>query len=138
VHSSDCFDGSFIELAIVTDENLQTGGRFALGKTICFGNLEFIANHFRNMSLPPDGNDSGIIFMGMVHSGSLSLRTILDESIDEDDTASSGRGKLWLPHLSRVQRGDPDHSHHHHTTGGEHSGVSDHPDRPTADSHTTA
>jgi hypothetical protein len=36
-------------------------------------------------------NDPGSIFIGMVHSGSQSLHTILEESFDEGD-ATSGRG----------------------------------------------
>jgi hypothetical protein len=62
-----------------------------------FGSLEFIADHFGSLSLSPEGNDSGAIFVGMVHSGSLSLHTILMESIDEDDTTSSGGGSFGFP-----------------------------------------
>jgi hypothetical protein len=48
-----------------------------------------MAHQFDNMSLSPEGNDSGAVFMGMVHNRSLSLHTILEESTNEDDSASS-------------------------------------------------
>jgi hypothetical protein len=43
------------------------------------------------------GNDSGVVFVGMAHSGSPSLHTILEESTDNGDTASSRGGSFGLP-----------------------------------------
>jgi hypothetical protein len=93
-----------------SDKTIGTG--FALGETIRFGSLEFIANHFSSMGLSPEGNDLGTVFVGMVHSGLSSLHTILEESANEDDTTSSGGG---TPHISRTQCGDPAYPHHNHT-----------------------
>jgi hypothetical protein len=56
-------------------------------------------DRFDNLSLSPKGNDSGIVFIGMVHNGSLSLHTILKESTDKVDTISSGRGNSGFPIL---------------------------------------
>jgi hypothetical protein len=74
------------KLTTVTNSNHQTSVGFILGETIYFWRLEFITDRFANLSLSPEGNDSGAISMGMVHSRLPSLHTILDESTDEDDT----------------------------------------------------
>jgi hypothetical protein len=66
------------------------------------GSFEFITDRFGSPSPSPKGNDSGTVFIGMVHSGSLSLHAILEELADEDDRASSAGGELQLPHLLRV------------------------------------
>jgi hypothetical protein len=47
-------------------------------------------------------------------------------------------GETLDSHLSRVQHGDPDRPHHHHTAVGEHSGTSGHLDSLTADRRTIA
>jgi hypothetical protein len=79
--------------------------------------------------------------MVMFHSGSPSLHTILEEFVDEGDTTSSGGGgrgrKLRLPHLSRMQHGEPDCPHHNHATIGGHSSTSKHLDGPAANYRTT-
>jgi hypothetical protein len=93
-----------------SDKTIDTG--FALGETIRFGSLEFIANRFSSLGLSPEGNDSGTVFVGTVHSGSSSLHTILEEFANVDDTTSSGGG---TPHISRMQRCDPAYPHHNHT-----------------------
>jgi hypothetical protein len=49
------------------------------------------------MSIYPEGNESGIVFIGMVHSKSPSLHTILEESANEGDTTSSGGGNSGFP-----------------------------------------
>jgi hypothetical protein len=54
--------------------------------------LEFITDCFDSLSLSPEGNDSSVVFVGMVHSGSLSLHIILEESTDEGDTTFSRGG----------------------------------------------
>jgi hypothetical protein len=61
-------------------------------KSIHFGSLEFVADHFGVLSLFPEGNDLGVAFVEMVHSGSPSLHTILEESTNEDNITSSGGG----------------------------------------------
>jgi hypothetical protein len=78
--------------AIVADGNHQTNVGFTLGKTICFGSLVFIIDRFGSLSLSPKRNDSRTIFIGMAHIRSLSLHTILEESVDDADTTSSGGG----------------------------------------------
>jgi hypothetical protein len=88
---------------IVTDGHHQTDIAFAPGKTIRLGSLEFIADCFGRLSLSPKGNDSGVVFMGMVHNRSPSLHAILEESADEDDTNSSeGEGAPASPSLEDV------------------------------------
>jgi hypothetical protein len=52
--------------------------------------LEFTADCSGNMSLSPEGEDSGAIFIEMVHSGSPFLHTVFEESSDEGDAASGG------------------------------------------------
>jgi hypothetical protein len=74
------------KLTFIANDNNLTDVGFTLGETICFGSLEFTLNHFDNLSLSPDGIDSGTIFVGTVHSGSPSLHTILEESFDEGTT----------------------------------------------------
>jgi hypothetical protein len=51
--------------------------------------LEFIADRFDNLSLSLEGIDLGTIFVGMAHSRSQSLHAILEESVGDDDSASS-------------------------------------------------
>jgi hypothetical protein len=86
-----------LKVVVITDDDYQTSGRFTLGETIHFECLEFIVNRFDSLSLSLEGNDSGAVFVGMVHSGSPSLHTILKESIDEGDTTSSRRGSFGFP-----------------------------------------
>jgi hypothetical protein len=63
--------------------------------------LEFIADSFRSLSLSLEWSDSGVIIVRMVHSGSPSLLTIVEESANEDDMASSIGGSSGIP-ISRV------------------------------------
>jgi hypothetical protein len=70
------------------DEHL-TCGSFSLDKTVHFESIEFIIDCFGSLSLFLRGNDSSDIFIGTAHSRSPSLRTILEDSIDEFYTASS-------------------------------------------------
>jgi hypothetical protein len=65
------------------------GVELTQGKAICFDYLEFITGHFDNQGLSPKGNDSGVVFMGMVHRGSLLLHAILEESLSGEDLALS-------------------------------------------------
>jgi hypothetical protein len=61
------------------DGNLTSIG-LTPGEIICFGSLEFTVDCFGNLSLSPEGNDPGVTFEGMVHSGLLSLHTVLEQS----------------------------------------------------------
>jgi hypothetical protein len=88
VLSSEHVNGSFTETHCV---------EFTWGETIHFGSLEFITNRFDTLSLSPEGNDLGVMFMEMVHNGSPSLHTILEESTGEDNSASSGGGSSSFP-----------------------------------------
>jgi hypothetical protein len=62
------------------------------------GDLEFIADHSGNLSLSPDGGNSGAVVGGMTHSGSPSLHAIPEESPNEDDSASS-EGEIFVSPL---------------------------------------
>jgi hypothetical protein len=86
------------KLSFVNNNNL-IGVGLALGSTIHFGSLEFITDLFGHLSMSPQERDSGAVFVGMVQSGSSSLRTVLGESSDEDG-ATSGTGGDWDPPAS--------------------------------------
>jgi hypothetical protein len=80
------------KLVVVTDGKHQTGISFTHGNTIHFESLGFITDRFSNLSLSEEGNDSSAVFVEMAHNGSLSLHTIIKDSIDEGNTTSSGGG----------------------------------------------
>jgi hypothetical protein len=80
-----------LKLTFVANGNNLTSTRLTPGETICFGSLEFIAGRFGNLSLSPEGNDPGTVFVGTVHGGSLCLHTVLEESTNEGDT-TLGKG----------------------------------------------
>jgi hypothetical protein len=95
------------KLIVITNDEHQTGVGFALGEIIHFGSPEFIADRVDILSLSAKGSDSGVIFMGIAHSGLPSLHTILEDSANKfDTTASWGGGEPRLPHLSKTQHGD--------------------------------
>jgi hypothetical protein len=77
------------KLIVLGDDKHLTNIIFTHGKTIHFGSLEFIANHFSHLSLSVEGNDSDTVFVGMAHSGSSSLHTVHEDSTDKGDTTSS-------------------------------------------------
>jgi hypothetical protein len=81
------------KLTFVANMNNRTCVGFAPSKAKCLGSLQFTTDCFGNPSLSPKGNDSGVIFMGMVHNRSPSLHTILEESSDEGHT-TLGRGGI--------------------------------------------
>jgi hypothetical protein len=89
------------KFTIIADGKHQIGVGLALGKTIHFGSLEFIAERIDDLSLSAKGDSSGTIFMGMAHKGTPLLHTILEDSTNEFDTVSSG-GEPWPPHLSKT------------------------------------
>jgi hypothetical protein len=117
-----------LKLTFVANSNDQTSIGLTPVENIFFGSMEFTADHFDNLSLSPERNDSGTVFIGMVHNGSPSLHTGRKESFDEGGTTSSeGGGELWIPRSSRAQCDDPYCPHHHHTIAREPVGTSDHP-----------
>jgi hypothetical protein len=84
------------KLPFVTNGDNLTGIGLTLGETSHFDSLEFTANHLGRLSVSPYEGDSSAIFVGMVHSGSSSLHTILQDFSDEGDTAS-GAGEALDP-----------------------------------------
>jgi hypothetical protein len=86
-----------LTLAITIDGEHLTCGGFSLGETVRFGSLEFIADCFGGLSLSPKGSDSGTVLMGTMHSRSLSLRAMIEESTEEFYTTSSREGASASP-----------------------------------------
>jgi hypothetical protein len=86
-----------LALAIAINSEGLTCGGFSLSETVHFGSLEFIADCFSGMSLSPKGSDWGTSFMGSTRSGSLSLWAMIEDSIEELYTASSGEWGSSLP-----------------------------------------
>jgi hypothetical protein len=85
------------KLTFIANGNNPTGIGLAPGETIYFGSLEFTTDHFGRLSLSPNVEDSGAIFVGMVHSGSSSLHTALEELSDEGNATSGKGGSSGLP-----------------------------------------
>jgi hypothetical protein len=57
-----------LNLTFIANRNNSTGIDLAPGETIYFGSLEFTADCFGRMSLSPEGDDPGAIFIGMMHN----------------------------------------------------------------------
>jgi hypothetical protein len=68
------------KLTFVANNNNSIGVGLTLGKTIS------------NLSLYLEGNHSGVVFVGMVHSGLSFVHTMNKESSNEGDTALGGGG----------------------------------------------
>jgi hypothetical protein len=85
------------KLLFITTNNNPTNVGLALGSTIHFDSLEFIANRFGHLSFSLERWDSGAMFVGMVHSGSPSQRTPLEESSNENGSTSGAGGSLGSP-----------------------------------------
>jgi hypothetical protein len=66
-------------------------------EAISFEDHEFITDHFNNLSLSPEGDDSSAVVEGMAHNGSPSLHAILKEWPSEDDSASSEGESFCFP-----------------------------------------
>jgi hypothetical protein len=60
-------------------------------EAIPFKDLEFIVDHFGNLSLLPEGDHSSVVVGGTTRSRLLSLHAIRKESPSEDDSTSSER-----------------------------------------------
>jgi hypothetical protein len=85
------------KLSFVANINNPTGASLAPGSTIHFGSLEFTVDRLSRLSLSPQEGDSSAIFIGMVHSGTPSLHTTLEETSDEDGATSGARGSSGSP-----------------------------------------
>jgi hypothetical protein len=121
------------KLTFVANRNILTGVGLTLGETTCFDNLELITDRFGHLSLSPEEDDSGAVFIGMVHNESPSLRTILKECFDECDAASGERGSSKSPGFrgwNMVTSTVPI------TTTEEHSDIPIHPDGPSMERRT--
>jgi hypothetical protein len=59
--------------------------------------LEFITDHFDNLSFSLERNDSSVVFVGMAHSKSPSLHAVITETTGEDDLSSRGGGSSGFP-----------------------------------------
>jgi hypothetical protein len=53
----------------ITRGEHSPGDGFPLGKTISFGRLEFVADRFGSLSLPPLGGGSGAVVMDPARGG---------------------------------------------------------------------
>jgi hypothetical protein len=82
---------------VTTSGSNILGIELAWGETIRSRNLEFIADRFNNLSLFPEGSDSGAVFVGMAHNESPSLHVILEDSTSEDDSISCEGGSSVFP-----------------------------------------
>jgi hypothetical protein len=85
-------------LAITSDGECLMCSCLSLGKTICPGSFEFIANYFRGLSLSPRRGNSRTAFVGSIHSGAPSpQRDMIQDSTEEFLMVSSGEGGTGLP-----------------------------------------
>jgi hypothetical protein len=73
------------------------GVKITKDEAIHFEDLEFATNHSNNLGLSPKEDDFDAVVWGMAHSGPLSLHAILEESSNEDDSASSEGESSGLP-----------------------------------------
>jgi hypothetical protein len=82
-------------------ERLMCGG-FSLGETVCLGKFKFIADYFGGLSLSSRRGNIGATFMGSTHSwASTPQRAMMEDSIEEFLTMSSGEGSFNLPSCTR-------------------------------------
>jgi hypothetical protein len=114
-------------LTFVANSNNPTGVEFTPIETICYGSLKFTT----------EGEDSCIIFVGMVHNGSPSLHTVLEESSDKGDTTSGGGGTSGFPSPRGCNVVTPTVPIATTPLPKKHSVASNDPDDPAADRHTT-
>jgi hypothetical protein len=85
-------------LTVAADSERLSCGGFSLSETICFGSLEFIADHFSGLSLSPMGDGSDAIIMGSAYSGPPSpLQAMMGDSTEEFHMALGGEGRINLP-----------------------------------------
>jgi hypothetical protein len=85
-------------LVVTADGECLSYDGFSLSETICFGSLEFIANHLGSQRLSPMGNGSDAIVIGSARSRPPSpLRAMMGGSTEEFYTTSDGQGRIDLP-----------------------------------------
>jgi hypothetical protein len=119
-------------ITVTADGERLTCGGFSLGESVRLGSFEFITDYFGGLSRSPRRGDSGAAFMGSTHNGTPSpQRTMIEDSIEEFLTTSSGEGGLQ-PLLSQEEwRGGSARSRHNHIMDGEYSAHSSHDDGST-------
>jgi hypothetical protein len=83
--------------SLIGNNNNPTSIGLAPGSAILFNSLEFITDRIGCLSLSPQEWDSSAIFIAMVHSGSPTLCTTLDESSNKDGSASVTGGSSRSP-----------------------------------------
>jgi hypothetical protein len=86
-----------LKLSFITNGDNTTSVGLAPGETIHFDSLEFTADLLGCLSLYPEEGDSGSIFEWMVHSGSPSLHTTLEDASEEGGAASASVGSFGSP-----------------------------------------
>jgi hypothetical protein len=116
---------------ICTDSERLLCGGFSLGETIPIGSLDFIVDYFGGLSLSPKRSNPCTVFMGSTHSGSPSLRAMIEDSTEEFYTASSREGGSGLPFSQRHDTGGSACSHHNDIMARGHIGHSGHDDSST-------
>jgi hypothetical protein len=75
------------KLTFIANRNNPTDVGLTPGETISFGSLELTIDCFGRLSLSPERDDSGALFIGMMHSMSPSLHTVHEESSSEGGVA---------------------------------------------------
>jgi hypothetical protein len=85
------------KLTFIANGNNPIGVGLASGETIYFDSLEFTVDRFGRLSLSHKGNVLGALFVGMVHSGSPSLHTIIEQSSDDDGVSLREAGSSRSP-----------------------------------------
>jgi hypothetical protein len=117
------------KLSFVANGNNLTSIGLAPGKTTCFRSLEFIADRLGRILLSALEGYSGTIFIGWC--------TVGNHLYTPPSWIPRAKGELRVPQPLRVQCGNPDCPHRHHTGIGKHSITPDHPDGHGADRCTT-
>lgn len=82
---------------IATDGELLTNTRFTPGEVFCFGTFDFVVDRFGYLGVSDEGNVPSPVFVGMTHSGSDSLRTILEDDVEDEDMTASDGGSSDFP-----------------------------------------
>jgi hypothetical protein len=91
-------------LVVAADGEHLSHDVFSLGKTIHLGSLEFIADHFDDLSLSSMGDSSNAAVVGSTHDRPPSpLRVMTGDSAEEFDTTSDGEGRIDLPMTQGLQ-----------------------------------
>jgi hypothetical protein len=111
------------KLSFIANDNNPTGVGLAQGNTIDFGGLEFIADRFGHLSLSPSGEE----LRCHVHRNGPQWVTFSRSPLART-APPLVPGAHGIPRAPRMQCGDLDGPHHHHTSPGGHSCPPIHPD----------